>query len=161
MRTTAGTSISTTALAATAGEYTQRGWMVATTANGISLVTDENVCGIEIPAELAEGVRHFMRANQLLGPVVELPGAVRREIHLVTGMAKAAMALDALRALGATVHANGAGIPLPPTQLVAGSARWAVSPEESRWVPPVVAISAAARAITSARPADLTARVAS
>ncbi|WP_233532493.1 hypothetical protein [Antrihabitans sp. YC2-6] len=134
--------------------------MVSTTANGITLITDDVVCGVEVPAELAEGVHAFMRANNLTGPVVELPGAERRQIHLLTGVRKASMAITALKAAGAIVHMDGAGIPLPPTQLSAGSARWAISPDEVRWVPPVVALGAAVRAIRTARPAQRPAAVA-
>ncbi|MFH5208511.1 hypothetical protein [Antrihabitans spumae] len=160
MRTTAGTSVSPSALAASADEYTKRGWMVTTTANGISLITDANVCGIEIPAEYTDGVHAFMQANMLLGPVIELPGSETRQIHLVTGVAKAALAIAALRELGAIVYMDGDTIALPPTQMIAGSARWAVSPEESRWVPPLVAVAAAVRSVKSSRWARRNARVA-
>ena len=150
MRTTAGTT-SPSVLAATADSYRDRGSLVSTTANGISLITDAAVCGIELPEELAEGVHAFMQANGLVGPVITLPGATNREIHLVTGVAKATMALEALRKLGAIIYQDGAGIPLPPTQLSAGSARWAIAPEDCRWTPPVVALAAAVRATTSRR----------
>ncbi|TSE00724.1 hypothetical protein FOS14_06800 [Skermania sp. ID1734] len=144
MRTTTGTTPSS--LAATVADYNSRGWVVAETANGVSLVTDENICGIEVTGELADGVHEYLRANKLLGPVIALPGHQRREVHLVTGIARAALAIESLREMGATVHMDGAGIPLPPTQLVAGSSRWSVSPEAARWTPPVVAIAAAVRA---------------
>lgn len=161
MRTTSGTSLLDRDLTATAVGYSDRGWNVSTTANGISLITDANVAGIEIPAEHTAAVRHFMQANKLVGPVVELPGSQSREIHLVTGIANATMAIAALRAAGAVVHMDGAGIPLPPTQLYAGSARWSVSPEDSRWVPPLVAVGAALRAVTSVDWSTKTARAAS
>ncbi|WP_280261733.1 hypothetical protein [Nocardia wallacei] len=160
MRTTFPTSVSAAALAATAQDYIQRGWTVAETANGICLITDEDVSGIEVTGELAGKVRRFLRANNLSGPVIEIPGAERREIHLVTGVRKAAMALEALRAAGATVYTDGAGIPLPPTQLSAGSACWGVAPGEARWIPPVVAIAAAVRSARSGRKTQL-ARIAS
>ncbi|MFF2553390.1 hypothetical protein ACFVUS_20495 [Nocardia sp. NPDC058058] len=146
VRTTFSSSVMAAALAASAQEYTERGWTVAETANGISLVTDENLSGIEVTGETAAFVRRYLRANDLTGPIIEIPGAERREIHLVTGLRKAAMAIEALRAAGAIVHTDGAGIPLPPTQLFDGSACWGVAPHEARWVPPVVAISAAVRA---------------
>ncbi|MEU7629859.1 hypothetical protein AB0C34_07725 [Nocardia sp. NPDC049220] len=156
MRTTFPTSVSAADMTAAAQDYAQRGWTVAETANGLSLITDEDVSGIEVTGELAGEVRRFLRANNLSGPVIEIPGAERREIHLVTGVQKAAMALAALREAGATVYTDGAGIPLPPTQLSAGSACWGVSPAEARWVPPVVAISAAVRATTTSHQAKLT-----
>ncbi|MET7769140.1 hypothetical protein [Nocardia sp. NPDC005366] len=133
-------------------DYSRRGWTVAETANGICLITDEDVSGIEVSGELARDVRRFLRANDLSGPVIEIPGEERREIHLVTGLRKAAMALDALREAGATVYTDGAGIALPPTQIcAAGAAEWRVAPHEARWLPPVVAIAAAVRSSLSRR----------
>ncbi|MFF0489265.1 hypothetical protein ACWDSJ_04505 [Nocardia sp. NPDC003482] len=151
VRTTFPTSVPAATMAAAAQDYIQRGWTVAETANGICLITDENVAGIEVTGELAATVRRFLRANNLSGPVIEVPGAERREIHLVTGTAKAAMAIEALREAGITVYTDGDGIPLPPTQLSAGSACWGVAPSEARWVPPVVAVAAAVRAAASGR----------
>ncbi|MCM6776834.1 hypothetical protein NDR87_23085 [Nocardia sp. CDC159] len=160
MRTTFPTSVPAATLAATAQDYIRRGWTVAETANGICLITDEDVAGIEVTGELAGTVRRFLRANNLSGPVIEIPGTERREIHLVTGVRKAEMAMAALREAGITVYTDGAGIPLPPTQLSAGSACWGVAPNEARWVPPVVAIAAAVRAALSGRKPQL-ARIAS
>lgn len=133
----------------------QRGWTVAETANGICLITDGDIAGIEVTGDTAAFVRRFLRANDLTGPVIEIPGAERREIHLVTGVRKAAMAIEALRASGVIVHADGAGIPLPPSRVATGPeghASWAVAPHEARWVPPVVAISAAVRAAAKGVP---------
>lgn len=129
----------------------RRGWTVAETVNGVCLITDEQISAIELTGTLAATVRRFLRANNLSGPVIEIPGAQRREIHLVVGAAKAAMAIGALREVGAIVHTGGASIPLPPTRLSAGSACWGISPAEARWVPPVVAIAAAVRAAETGR----------
>lgn len=148
MRTTFQ-GISAAELAATETAYAERGWTVSQTANGISLIADDAVCGIEVTGELALDVRRYLDANDLTGPIIDIPGAERHEIHLVTAPAKARLALDALAAMGATAHVDGAGIPLPPTKLYAGSARWSVTPTEARWVPPVVALAAAVRAVTT------------
>ncbi|TQM29423.1 hypothetical protein [Nocardia bhagyanarayanae] len=156
MRTSFPTSVSAADMDAAAQDYIQRGWTVAETANGICLITDDEISGIEVSGELAGAVRRFLRANNLSGPVIEYPGADRREIHLVTGLRKAAMALEALREAGAIVYTDGAGIPLPPSKLSAGSACWGVAPHEARWVPPVVAISAAVRSAGIRRRAQLT-----
>ncbi|MFI9511436.1 hypothetical protein [Nocardia sp. NPDC052566] len=156
MRTTFPTSVSAAEMTAAAQDYSERGWTVAETANGLCLITDEELAGIEISGELAAEVRRFLRANNLTGPVIELPGAERREIHLVTGLRKAEMALAALKDAGVTVYTDGAGIPLPPTQLMAGSACWGVAPGEARWVPPVVAIGAAVRAARARKRTALT-----
>lgn len=147
-------------MTAAAQDYIQRGWTIAETANGICLITDEDVSGIEISGELAGEVRRYLRANDLAGPVIEIPGAERREIHLVTGLRKAAMALEALREAGATVYTDGDGIPLPPTQLTTGEACWGVTPGEARWIPPVVAIGAAVRSALTRRGASAVASVA-
>ncbi|MGY4102895.1 hypothetical protein ACW2Q0_25540 [Nocardia sp. R16R-3T] len=134
----------------------RRGWTVAETTNGVCMFTDEQISAVELTGALAAAVRRYLRANNLSGPVIEIPGPQRREIHLVVGAGKAAMAIDALRAVGAIVHTDGASIPLPPTRLSAGSACWGISPSEARWVPPVVAIAAAVRAAESSRKRQLT-----
>ncbi|HEY5854004.1 MAG TPA: hypothetical protein VIW24_08120 [Aldersonia sp.] len=149
MRTTSHRSAPVTDATTAAAAYREHGWTVAETANGVSLITDAQVAGIELAGELAEGVRRYLVANKLVGPVIELPGEERKEIHLVTGLAKAAMSLAWLREVGAVVHLDGTGITLPPTKLNAGSARWAVGPDEARWTPPAVALAAAVRAVRS------------
>ncbi|MGW5386960.1 hypothetical protein [Nocardia sp. NPDC003963] len=156
VRTTFPTSVSAAAKSAAARDYAQRGWTVAETTNGLCLITDEDLSAVEVTGELAASVRRYMRANNLTGPVIEIPGAERREIHLVTGMRKAQRAVEALRQAGAVVHTDGDGIPLPPTHLSAGSASWGVGPEEARWIPPVVAIGAAVRSVSARRPQRLT-----
>ncbi|WP_280468466.1 hypothetical protein [Nocardia cyriacigeorgica] len=156
MRTTFPTSVSADTMSAAAQDYNRRGWTVAETANGLCLITDDDISAIEVSGELAAEVRRFLRANNLSGPVIEIPGTERREIHLVTGVRKAAMAIEALREAGATVHTDGAGVPLPPTHLSAGSASWGIAPGEARWVPPVVAISAAVRAASARARGQLT-----
>ncbi|MEU1985214.1 hypothetical protein [Nocardia sp. NPDC019395] len=156
MRTTFSTSVSAGAKSAAARDYVQRGWTVAETTNGLCLITDADLSAVEVTGELAASVRRYLRANNMTGPVIEIPGAERREIHLVTGMRKAQRAVEALREAGAVVHTDGAGIPLPPTHLSAGSASWGVSPDEARWVPPVVAVGAAVRTALARRPRQLT-----
>ncbi|MFC4376674.1 hypothetical protein ACFO5K_21490 [Nocardia halotolerans] len=156
MRTTFPTTTTAADKGAAAQEYTARGWTVAETANGLCLVTDAEVSAIEITGEMAGEVRRFLRANNLSGPVIEIPGQERREIHLVTGVNKAAMAIEAMREVGVIVHTDGASVPLPPTQLAAGSAAWGVAPAEARWLPPVVALGAAVRAATTRKRAALT-----
>ncbi|MGN2634830.1 hypothetical protein ACWEKT_29870 [Nocardia takedensis] len=152
MRTTFPTSVSAADMTAAAQDYTARGWTVAETANGLCLITDDEVAGVEVSGKLAGDVRRFLRSNNLSGPVIVIPGAERREIHLVTGLRKAAMAIEALREAGAIVHTDGAGIALPPTQIsAAGAAEWSVAPQDARWLPPVVAIAAAVRSSLSRR----------
>lgn len=145
MRTTFPTTTMGTDKGAAAQEYAALGWTVAETTNGLCLITDEDLSAIEVTGEIAAEVRRFLRANNLSGPVIEIPGQERREIHLVTGVRKAAMAIEAMREAGVTVHTDGASIPLPPTLLATGSAAWSVAPTEARWVPPVVALGAAVR----------------
>ncbi|WP_054814262.1 hypothetical protein [Nocardia arizonensis] len=128
-----------------AQDFARFGWTVAATAEGLSLITDEHVAGVELTGDLAVGVRRFLRANDLSGPVIEVPGPHRREIHLVTGSSRAEMAIAALRAAGAIVHTGGARIPLPPEFVSVGDRAWGIAPGEARWVPPVVALGAAVR----------------
>ncbi|MET7767550.1 hypothetical protein [Nocardia sp. NPDC005366] len=128
-----------------AQDYTRFGWTVAATANGACLITDDQVAGIELTGQLAANVRRFLRANNLSGPVIEIPGAQRREIHLVTGLNRVEMAIEALREAGAIVYSDGAGIPLPPSTLSTGALAWGIAPSEARWMPPLVAVAAAVR----------------
>ncbi|WP_232541358.1 hypothetical protein [Nocardia bovistercoris] len=141
--------LSTSVTAATevaAVDYARFGWTVAATADGLRLITDDQVAGIELTGALAAGVRRFLRANNLSGPVIEVPGPLRREIHLVTGIGRAGMAVAALRAAGAVVHMDGAGIPLPQDAPGGGDPAWGIAPGEARWMPPLVAVGAAVRA---------------
>jgi hypothetical protein len=146
VRTTQATA-SATSLSAVVQEYTERGWTVAETANGVSLITDDTIAAVEVSGELAAGVRQYLEANQLAGPAISIPGQVLREVHLVTGIAKSTLAVAALREMGAIVHTAGDTVMLPPTQLRAGSANWAVAPADAPRVPPMVVLSAAVRAI--------------
>lgn len=149
MEKTVPTMLSTSVTVANqvaARDYARFGWTVAATADGLCLITDDQVAGIELTGALAAGVRRFLRANNLSGPVIEVPGSNRREIHLVTGVGRAAMAVAALRAAGAVVHVDGARIPLPPDAPDAGELAWGIAPAEARWMPPLVAVAAAVRA---------------
>ncbi|APE37915.1 hypothetical protein BOX37_00890 [Nocardia mangyaensis] len=160
MRTTFPTTTMGTDKGAAAQEYAALGWTVAETANGLCLITDEDLSAIEVTGDMAAAVRRFLRANNLSGPVIEIPGQERREIHLVTGVRKATMAIEAMREAGVIVHTDGASIPLPPTLLAAGSAAWSVAPTEARWIPPVVALGAAVRAAAARTNAASTKRTA-
>ena len=147
MDPTSGTLLSPDTSADAARRYERLGWRVSVTANGLSLVTTGEVCGIGLPTDLAGHVRDYLWINTLLGPVITLPEAGSAEIHLVTGIAHADLAVAALRAIGVVIYSDGALIPLPPTILPTGPIRWSVTPEAARWVPPVVAVSAAIRAV--------------
>lgn len=131
--------------AAPAQDYQGHGWRVVVTETGLSLITDDRVGGVELAGDLAAAVRQYLQVNGLLGPVIEIPGEEGREIHLVTGVRNAALAIAWLRENGATVHLDGTQIPLPPDELSEGRARWATA--ESLPLPPTVAISAAVRAV--------------
>ncbi|MEC3951724.1 hypothetical protein VMT65_01635 [Nocardia sp. CDC153] len=132
------------ALSVVAEDFRRYGWTVETADEGVELITDERIAAIELTGSVAAGVRRYLRANNLSGPVLEVMGPQRREIHLVVGVAKAARAIESLRAAGAIVHTDGARVPLPgPGRALA----WSVMPHEARWVPPVVALAAAVRAV--------------
>src|SRR5918998_4749416 len=95
---------------APAPDYRGRGWHAVEGETEVSLVTDDHVGGIELAGDLATAVREYLQVNGLLGPVIEIPGEEIREIHLVTGLRNAALAIAWLRDNGATVHADGAKI---------------------------------------------------
>ncbi len=95
-------SSTTVATADAVQDYRNRGWAVAETANGVCLITDDQISAIELTGELAAEVNRFLQANNLIGPVIEIPGSQPREIHLVVGAAKA-VAVDAGQELGGAV----------------------------------------------------------
>ncbi|MFE3191958.1 hypothetical protein ACFXHA_23310 [Nocardia sp. NPDC059240] len=140
------------ALSVVAEDYRRYGWTIETTSDGVELITDEQIAAIELTGSVAAGVRRYLRANNLSGPVIETMGANRREIHLVTGVAKAARAIEALRAAGAIVHTDGARVPLPHNS---NAIAWSIAPSEARWLPPVVAVGAAVRAVAARERAQL------
>ncbi|BAW10078.1 conserved hypothetical protein [Nocardia seriolae] len=127
-----------------AADYRRYGWTIESTGDGIDLITGPEIAAVELTGAVAAGVRRYLRANNMSGPVIEVHGAQRREIHLVVGVAKAARAIESLRAAGAIVHGDGTRVPLPDASRAAA---WSVMPREARWVPPVVAIAAAVRAV--------------
>ncbi len=125
-------------------------WTETTTANGPVLVTDDAVAAVELPRELSDAVCAYTRANRFVGPVVEMPNG--RRLHLVTGLRHAGRAVAALRGWGAVVHTDGAVVALPGMRYVTGTVRWAISPDEARWTPPIVLVSAAVRAARAGEP---------
>lgn len=151
MRDAHTTPTVTNILDALAVEYSARGWTVRSSAIGLELVTGPTLCGIELPADLALDIHKFLRVHLLAGPVIELPTVPRRHIVLAatTGVSHNAMAT--IRDHGLIVHTSGARIPLPPTYLLTGPVRWFTAPMSRITLPPVVAVSAALRAVASPR----------
>lgn len=103
------------------------------------LVTNEDICGIELPDHLGTAVTQFLRANRLPGPVIEIAG--HRKILIATASSKALRAIDSLERSGATIYRDGATLPV----------RNALDHGNGSTVPPVVVIAAAVRAVTSGR----------
>ncbi|MTE15591.1 hypothetical protein [Nocardia aurantiaca] len=132
------------ALSVAAEDYRRYGWSVEATGDGVDLITGEQIAAVELTGAVAAGVRRYLRANNLSGPVLEVRGPQRREIHLVVGAAKAVQAVERLRAAGAIVYTDGARVPLPHESR---GIAWNIWPHEARWVPPLVAIAAAVRAV--------------
>ncbi len=79
----------TEATSDTVQDCRRRAWTVAETTNGVCMITDEQISAVELTLALAATVRRYLRANNLSGPVIEIPGPHRREIHLVVGAATA------------------------------------------------------------------------
>lgn len=146
VRPTAAAANSTSSLAHIAAEYELNGLPVALGATGISLFTDETFCAVEVPASIAAAVRDYLSANDLLGPVVKLPGVNGADLHIAVGLANAPLAAEALREFGAQIYSNGDVVPLPPTKIQPGEATWAVKLADAKRIQPVVVIGAAVRA---------------
>lgn len=135
-----------------ADDYRGLGWTVSVTADGIELVTDARIAAVELTGVRAAMVRRYLRANNLSGPVIEIQGRERREIHLVVGAGKALRAIEMLRESGATVYTDGARVALPAGDPAMG---WGIAPGEARWVPPLVALSAAVTAANRSNRSNL------
>ncbi|MGW5386367.1 hypothetical protein [Nocardia sp. NPDC003963] len=121
-------------------------------AAGATLVTGGTVAGIRISEPLATAVRHYLDTNDLTGPVIRSSGTHRYEIHLVTGLQRAERALAAL-ATHVTVLSAGTVVVLPMPDSAGGDV-WAHPPDPERPLPPVLAITAAVRAVLAARPGE-------
>jgi hypothetical protein len=149
-----------TDLVAMADEYRARGWAAVPTAAGVSLVAGD-ISAVEIRGQLADDVLHYLKVHMLVGPVIEMPGPTKRLVFLTVGSRRAEHAITALRSAGAIVHTDGARVALPPTTLVAGRVRWLGEAGDMRSLPPLVAVSAAVRAVIGRRGVDTALRRAS
>jgi len=138
--------------AAAAGQYSRWGWPVTITGTRLLLRTGTHVSAVELAAELAGEVQHYLAVRLLAGPMVALPGAPHRCL-LLAGSAEETpqRSIDRLHGRGAITHRCGALVPLPPSRLACGAATWTVPPAlAGPWLPPFTAIAAAVRTLTSA-----------
>ena len=137
--------------AAAAAQYTRWGWPVTVTGTRLLLSTGTKVSAVELAAELAGEVQHYLAVRLLAGPVVALPGAPHRRL-LLAGSAEETpqRSIDRLHGRGAITHRCGALVPLPPSRLACGATTWTVPPAlAGPWLPPFTAIAAAVRTLTS------------
>lgn len=102
------------------------------------LVTNDVICGIELPQHLAPAVTAFLRTNELDGLMIELDNG--RQIHVAQGHRRAKRAIAALREFGAIIHANGDRLPFPEAEIL--------SDAEPPSIPAVVVIAAAVRSVS-------------
>jgi len=102
------------------------------------LVTDDFICGIELPRHLAPAVTEFLCANGLDALIIEIANG--RQIHVAQGHRRAARAIEALRNAGAVIYADGDHIPVPDLGMHG---------DELPSIPPVVVIAAALRSVSS------------
>lgn len=138
--------------AAAAEQYTRWGWPVTITETRLLLSTGTQVSAVELAAELAGEVQHYLTVRLLGGPVVTLPGTPHRWLLLAGSAEKAPQrSVDRLDGRGAITHRSGALVPLPPSRSACGAATWTVPPAlAGPWLPPFTAIAAAVRTLTSA-----------
>ncbi|MBF6362646.1 hypothetical protein IU447_21300 [Nocardia farcinica] len=142
-----------------------RWWTLTRSGEQVLLCCDERVVGVELPAGLAPSAERYLARNRLTGPVLEFgpagparPGggaAPVRRIHLAVVSARTSLALGALQAAGARIHADGAELG-PIADLIDPGAAWAAALDETGALPAVVALAAAVRAV-GGRARDLTA----
>lgn len=136
--------------------YSGWGWLVLRSENRVLLTTDHSVSAVEMAAEIAGEVQHYLSVRMLGGPVVVLPGASRpaggagRWLILTSSADEASQVnLIRLRARGALTHRLGTLVPLPPSRIDGGGVRWLGDVPEGRpFLPPFSAVVAALRAVT-------------
>ena len=102
------------------------------------LVTNDVICGIELPRHIAPAVTAYLSANQLDGLTIKLDNG--RQIHIAQGHSRAKRAIESLRAFGAVIHANGDRLPFPSALVLTDT--------EPPSIPPVPVIAAAVRAVS-------------
>ncbi|MCE7002149.1 bifunctional DNA primase/polymerase [Kibdelosporangium philippinense] len=114
------------------------------------LAVSENVNAIGMRAELGMETQSLLSQQMLAGPVIALPGD-RPEWIFLTGPATSisTRTLTALSHLGIRLQKPGAFIPLPPSRVGSGVARWASGPTVGRELPPWTAVLAATRSASS------------
>lgn len=121
------------------------------TGTRLLLSTGTQVSAVEMAADLAGDVQHFLAVRLLAGPVITLTGPPDRWLLLAGSAEEVAQgSIDRLEGRGAITHRSGALVPLPPSRLACGAATWTVPPALAEpWLPPFTAIAAAVRTLHS------------
>ncbi|WP_063016315.1 hypothetical protein [Nocardia nova] len=100
---------------------------------------------IEMTGPLAAAVDLYLHANRLDGPTALIGDDNPSRLYLVTGLDRTRLAACYLETTGARIHTGTHSIHIPP----AGPRRWCIREGTRDWVPPIVALAAAARCASS------------
>lgn len=100
---------------------------------------------IEMTAPLAAAVDLYLHANHLDGPTALIGAGNPSRLYLVTGLDRTRLAARYLETTGARIHTGTHSIHIP----LAGPRRWRIREGTRDWIPPVVALAAAARSANS------------
>jgi hypothetical protein len=130
--------------------YQRWGWPAKAVGDLVVMRTGEQAHAINLPAGAGCRVRQALWMDLLNGPIIVIPGSRPRWVFLVRPAEDAAdPVIESLRARGAIVSLDGVAVPLPPSRLDAGLARWAVQPPAAQpWLPPFRAVASAIQSIT-------------
>jgi hypothetical protein len=120
----------------------QLGWTVEQVGGEWRLCFGNGLVGVYVPTGIAGEVLARLRAQEVLGPVLELAGPPTGSVFLAeqNGLVLSRRDLP----VGVQVLGCPHQVPLPPPGAYAGKGRWLVTPDLARRVLPLVATVVAA-----------------
>ena len=122
------------------------GWPVDECEGGVVLRLGEGIGAVKFPAGRGRDVITLLRARDMLGPVLALPGRQLRWVFLTTPGAPGA-GTDRTHLAGARVRST-ATVALPPATTPRGPVRWIVAPPEGLLPRLSVVVTAGWQAVT-------------
>ncbi|MRH90169.1 hypothetical protein GFY24_22460 [Nocardia sp. SYP-A9097] len=98
-----------------------------------------DVAGVEFRGKVATAVARYLEMNRLSGPQLVVPGAGNLIIHLAVGANRAPSAVAYLQGYAANIHYD--LLAFGPDD------GWVARPGIRDWIPPIVLLAAATRAV--------------